>query len=421
MHVSTLKVKNFRNYDEEVIELVENRNIIIGLNAQGKTNLLEAVEFASKGKSYRTSSDHELIKKGSSGCLIELEFENNIGANQLSIVLEKNLNKNLKSGLASLEKRVKINGSSYKSTRKLQGFLSTVSFKSEDLNLLRGGPKYRRDWLDSLTQSLNKTYSSKLSKYTKTVAQRNKLLKDIFEQGAQSNQDKLDELNVWSKQAAIFGGQVVALRIEVLDQLLPLATEEHSKISGQSEKLTIEYNLKNDEMEGLEADASRDFPDLILIENQKTAKFAVDEKEIAKRLYKLYKQKLKEEIVRKQTLSGPHRDDINFRINNEDATKYGSQGQQRTLVLALKLAELNLVRDYILESPVLLLDDVLAELDTNRQQYLMDSCDQEMQTLITTTHINNLENSWISKAQFIEVEEGILRSDKSRCINPSIQ
>ena len=416
MHVNKLKVKNFRNFEEEEIELVQNRNIIIGLNAQGKTNLLEAVEFASRGKSYRTSSDHELIKKGASGCLIEVDFENNVGANQLSIVLEKNLNKNLKSGLASLEKRIKINGASYKSTRKLPGFLSTVSFKSEDLNLLRGGPKYRRDWLDILTQSLNKTYSSKLSKYTKTVAQRNKLLKDIFERDDQSN---LDELEIWSKQAAILGGQVVASRVEVLDRLLPLATEEQSKISGRSEKLSIEYFLKNDEIEGLEADDSRDFPDLILSENQRTAKFAVDEKEIAKRLYRLYKQKTKEEIVRKQTLSGPHRDDISFRINNEDATKYGSQGQQRTLVLALKLAELSLVRDYNLESPVLLLDDVLAELDTNRQQYLMDSCDQEMQTLITTTHLDNLENSWISKAQFIEVEEGILRADKSRCVNQS--
>lgn len=404
MHVKRIKVMDFRNYSLAEVNFVERRNFLIGNNAQGKTNLLEAIEYASRGKSQRTSSDIELIKKHANSLSIELEFQNNIGAQKVKIQISKNSNKILKSGLNALEKTVNINGTSYNSTRKLNGCLVTVSFKSEDLNLLRGGPKFRRDWIDNLASVLRRTFASDLSKYTKTIAQRNRLLKELFENGILSNTDK-EQMKAWSQQAAVLGARVIKQRIEALDAILPIAKKQQKLISGDHEELKIEYKMK------CIGDETSPIQDEFLI-GLTTSKFSVDENSIAKSLYGLFKSRLKEEIARKQTLSGPHRDDISLKLNDEDATTYASQGQQRSLVLALKLAELNVVKNHILESPILLLDDVLAELDLLRQSYLMNSCDQDMQTIITTTHIDSFEKKWLRDAQFIEIKNGAASAEK---------
>ena len=394
MHVKRIKLVDFRNYSSEAIDFAQKRNIIVGQNAQGKTNLLEAIELISKGKSPRTANDIEMIKRGAPGLEIELEYQNSYGDQIIHLSIRKNLGKILKSGAIALEKRIQINGTNYNSLRKLNGNCVTVSFKSEDLNLVRGGPKFRRDWLDSIASTLKKTFSQDLSKYTKAVAQKNRLLKELFEQQNISDED-LEQLKVWNQQAALLGGKVIKQRIDVLKTLLPLAKEEHSRISGSSENLDLTYLLRCPE----EFKEEEELDEL-------------DEKSIAKRLYRLYKRRHREEIVRRQTLAGPHRDDIILNINGEDATAYASQGQQRSLVLALKLAELWLVKSHILESPILLLDDVLAELDLSRQSYLMAACDQDMQTLITTTHVDAFEKKWLKTAQFIEVAGGKTTTEK---------
>lgn len=408
MHVKRLVLKDFRNYESAEVDFHDRRNFIIGNNAQGKTNLLEAIEFASTGRSSRTSSDHELIKKHANALSIDLTFESSLGEQTLNIHIGKNLSKKLKSGQFSLDKKININGLTYTSTRKLNGFLASVSFKSEDLNLIRGGPKYRRDWIDGLSRTLKKSYSLDLSKYTKTIAQRNRLLKILFETGSLTESDK-EQMKVWNEQAALLGARLIRQRVETLDSVLPLAKHQQELISGRSEELRIEYYMKSEEEFEESYDNERQADYLI---GASTSKFVLDEKQIARRLYELFKSRVQEEIARKQTLSGPHRDDIRLRLNDEDASIYASQGQQRSLVLALKLAELNLVKDHILESPVLLLDDVLAELDLNRQSFLMSSCDQEMQTIITTTHIDSFEKKWLSNAQFIEVEKGAVQVEK---------
>lgn len=412
MHARRVRIKDFRNYIDEEVCFNKHRNLIVGQNAQGKTNLLEAIDFVSRGKSPRTANDFELIRYGSPAFSIELDFESVQGEENLFVSVAKNLTKTLKSGACALEKRAKINGASYNSTRKLAGNFVTVSFKSEDLNLLRGGPKYRQDWLDNLTSTLKKAYSQDLSKYNRTTSQKNRLLKDIFEKGfgAGSNElADLEQLKTWNQQAALLGARVIKQRLAVLNNLLPVAMEEHSKISGKKEILKAEYYLKRpeDEADGEDGD----------LEEILKAGIEPDEKDIARRLYRLYQKRHKEEIVRKQSLAGPHRDDIRLTLNGEDATAYASQGQQRSLVLALKLAELSLVRDHIMEPPVLLLDDVLAELDLSRQSHLMQACDQDMQTLITTTHVDAFEKKWLLNARFIEIKEGRAMEQEEEPIN----
>lgn len=394
MRVKELRIKNFRNYREEEVRFSGNRNIIVGKNAQGKTNLLEAIEYVSRGKSPRTANDFELISTGAPGLEIELDFQSRQGEESISVSISKNSSKVLKSGGFALEKKIKVNGTKYNSTRKLAGNFVTVSFKSEDLNLLRGGPKHRRDWIDQLGSTLKRTYSADLSKYTRTITQKNRLLKTLFEKGSASPTD-MEELKTWNQQAALLGARVVKQRMETLENLLPLCKKEHSNISGKLEELSVEYFLNH-----REEDEEEDMDSAI------QAGVELDENDIARRLYRLFKKRSREEIVRKQSLSGPHRDDLKLLINGKDATAYASQGQQRSLVLSLKLAELSLVKDHIMEPPVLLLDDVLAELDLSRQSHLMQACDQDMQTLITTTHVDAFERKWLENAQFIEVEAG---------------
>ena len=385
--VKRLRVKNFRNYALEDVNFIEGRNIIVGKNAQGKTNLLEAIEYAARGKSYRASSDNELIRKNTDGFEIDVEFEDVMGEKNISVKVLKSAGQVLKSGQSALSKQVTVNGSTYRSTRKLNGNLTSVSFKSEDLNLVRSGPKYRRDWIDSIASSLSRTFSQDLSKFNKSITQRNRLLKELCEKGGLNDSDRA-LMKVFNEQAALLGGKVIRVRLDVLESLLPHAIDELKKFSGGEELLAVDYKLK-----GLEETSGDPINTL-------------DEKGIAKALYRLFQSRFQEEIIRKQTLAGPHRDDLSLLINGEDSTIYASQGQQRSLVLALKLAELIVVQNHIMESPILLLDDVLAELDVTRQSFLMASCDKEMQTLITTTHIDSFEKKWMTDARFIEIDSG---------------
>jgi DNA replication and repair protein RecF len=408
MLVKKLTVTNFRNYRQEIVSFCPERNVIIGENAQGKTNLLEAIEFASVGKSYRTSTDSELINRGQDFAIVEVEFSAREYDHKISITVKRKNEASSASGAApKSEKLIKVNGVAKGNTRGLKGHLVTVSFKSQDMSLIRGGPKDRRDWVDDLASILSTGFRTVLGRYEKAVTQRNRLLKNIFEKGKLTGSD-IDELKVWDQQLATMGATIIKYRVKCLDQALPLATSYHERISGQRETLAATYyfhstgseNQINDDE--LAEETGSPVPNTDLLN--------MDEREIAARLMQLYKSRRSDEITRRQTLSGPHRDDVRFTIDGNDATAFGSQGQQRSLVLALKLSELKLVSEHLGEPPILLLDDVMAELDLRRQGFLMESVHRGMQTLITTTHLDGFEKEWLSGATLISVVDG--RVDK---------
>lgn len=424
MLVKKLSLTNFRNYRSEQISFGSERNVIIGENAQGKTNLLEAIEYASSGRSYRTSSDAELILHDADHAIVEIDFVSRNYDQKISIAIRRKAGgSGMPKGRQQTEKQIKVNGVPKANSRGLRGHLVTVGFKTQDMSLIRGGPSDRRDWIDDLACSLKTGFSAVLSRYEKAVAQRNKLLKMLFEKGRLSVTDQ-DQLKVWDQQLATLGATIIKQRVGTLNLALPIAEKYQEKISGSREQLSANYNFytssslskygseSNDDDYGSSYQTSeRDFEtaESSLAETvSMAALLQMEESAIAQKLMKLYKMRRGDEIARRQTLSGPHRDDVRFSINDTDATAFGSQGQQRSLVLALKLSELALVSDHLDEPPVLLLDDVMAELDLRRQGFLMESVDRGMQTLITTTHLDGFEQEWLAGASLISVTKGAI-------------
>jgi len=409
MLVKSVTLTNFRNYKSQEVAFSPERNIIIGDNAQGKTNLLEAIEFVTCGKSYRTSSDGELILAGSGRALVEVEYTIGNYDEKVSILISTKAASGKTNRIAT-EKQIKINGVLKGNSRSLRGHLVTVAFTSRDLDLLRGGPAHRRDWIDSLAGTLKRTFEPTLSRYHKTVAQRNRLLKAIFDKSGRFSSTDQDQLKVWDQQVAALGAQVIKQRVEALARALPIAERYQSRMSGASEKLTAEYffyvssseNAYGSQYDDGDFGSRRETPRGI----SHAELLAMEEREIASRLMNFFRLRRRDEIARRQTLSGPHRDDVRFALNGACATAYASQGQQRSLVLSLKLAELELTKEHIGEPPVLLLDDVMAELDLNRQGFLVASVESGMQTLITTTHTTGFKREWLEGATYISVANG---------------
>lgn len=396
MLLKHVTVKNFRNYQDSTLELSPSRNLLIGENAQGKTNLLEAIEIMANMRRTRGASDKELVMVGQAQAFIEVGYVSQGIAESASLTYSLN---------PRLSKTIKING--VKQTRnELSGRISrltAVSFSSRDLSLLRGGPKDRRDWLDDVMGKLRHSLYELLCKYEKVVQQRNRLLKTLFEKGRVSVSDQ-DELKVWDTQLSRYGSRIIKSRVETLALILPGAEANQSRVSGLKEKLNAAYIFRehdqdepqNEQEEGQSASVG----DLV----------SATVEEIEERIAKSLKMRRAEEIARKQTLTGPHRDDISFDLNDLSAQSFGSQGQQRSLVLSLKLAELKLVEEHLAEPPLLLLDDVLAELDLSRQGMLMELVQDKMQTLITTTHLDGFRPEWLTGAQITKVVEGRLES-----------
>jgi DNA replication and repair protein RecF len=410
VQVNQITVKNFRNYQSATLDLSAGRNILIGENAQGKTNLLEAIEIISTGRSDRAASDRELISIGSNECLVELVY-----AAKVMQGMDETVSLTI-SQKERLSRRVRINGLSQPASARVSGrFLSrltTVSFKAQDLNLLRGGPKFRRDWLDQLALKIRPAHHELHTKYEKIVAQRNRLLKNFFEKGQLSVTDQ-DELKVWDKQLSYYGALVIKSRVDALIAAIPESENFHAGISGRREKLGCNYVFRQNQKEG-----EHDFgggAEQAAVQGESAHALDVHEihamevKDLALTIMRNLRERRSEEIARRQTLTGPHRDDVSFELNGMAATAYASQGQQRSLVLALKLAELKLVAEVLEEPPLLLLDDVLAELDLMRQGMLMQLVSEDMQTLITTTHLSGFKPEWVAGAQIIEVVGGTLR------------
>jgi DNA replication and repair protein RecF len=389
MYLKTLRLKQFRNYHDQQVEFAAPKTILVGDNAQGKSNLLEAVELLATLRSHRALRDRELVLDGEPVGQIAATLERNLAPVDLTLTLRSNG-----------RRTVSLNGETLRRQLDFLGVLNAVQFSSLDLELVRGSPGERRDWLDTLLTQLEPVYAYILQQYNTVLRQRNALLKQQrlddavhdptatpfdFEALSQPDSDNVTQLAIWDAQLAAIGSRVIRRRARVLERLAPLAQVWHQAISSSTEQLEIRYapNVAS------EAD------DPVLIQQA-------------------FLEKLQRRAVAEQhqgtTLVGPHRDEVEFIINQTPARQYGSQGQQRTLVLALKLAELKLIESVIGEPPLLLLDDVLAELDLNRQNKLLETIQDHFQTLITTTHLGSFDAEWLKSSQILTVKAGRIQS-----------
>ena len=373
MYIEKLKLKNYRNYNEIEVNFDKNINIVYGNNAEGKTNLLESIYMCSTSKSHKNSKESEIINFNEKEAHIKIFFKKESIKNK-EIIIDIQLNKESKKGIA-------VNGVKVEKLSEFLGLFNVIMFAPEDLNIIKDGPNIRRKFLDFEICQIDKLYVVALNNYNKTLNQRNALLKDINTTVLSNRKDLIDMIDTYDEKLVEYGCEVIEKRKQNISKLAALIKDIHYKISEQKETLIIDYendivgaNEKNIRSTQCEPSRSRE-----LCERQK-----IDE------LKKIYLQKLKEtrDIDRKNqyTLVGPHRDDISFRIEDKDIRKFGSQGQKKTAAISLKLSELEIIKEKINDTPVLLLDDVFSELDETRQKLLVTNL-KNIQTIITCTGI----------------------------------
>ena len=357
MIIKSLKLKNFRNYELLSLDLNQATNIFYGDNAQGKTNILEAVYLCGTTKSHRGTKDRDMIRFGEEESHIEVVVEKGNVPYQIDMHLKRNSPK----GIA-------IDKVPIRRASELFGMLHLVFFSPEDLNIIKNGPAERRHFIDLELSQLDKVYLSHLSSYQRIVNQRNRLLKDMYDR-----KELLDTLDIWDMQLADYGQRIIERRKQFVEEINEIVQEIHSKLTGEKETLRLSYES-----------SSAEIP-----------------------LYDAIRRNRERDLRMKSTSVGPHRDDICFLADTLDIRKYGSQGQQRTAALSLKLSEIELVKRVIHDTPVLLLDDVLSELDKHRQNYLLDSI-HEVQTLITCTGLEEFVNHRFSVNKVFFVKNGIV-------------
>lgn len=355
MKIKSLKLKSFRNYDFLKLEFDDATNIFYGDNAQGKTNILESVYLSGTTKSHRGTKDRDLVQFGKEESHIETVVEKNGITYQIDMHLKKNSPK----GIA-------INKIPIRKASELFGIINIVFFSPEDLNIIKNGPSERRRFIDLELSQLDKVYLNNLSNYNRIVNQRNHLLKDITQQ-----RNLMETLDVWEIQLIQYGNKIIERRKQFVKEINKIISNIHKKLTGEKEEINLIY-----------------------------------EPSIGNLTFEQALAKNRERDMRiKSTSVGPHRDDICFMAGDLDIRRFGSQGQQRTAALSLKLSEIELVKQSIHDTPVLLLDDVLSELDKHRQNYLLDSI-HDIQTLITCTGVDEFVNHRFSINKVFHVQDG---------------
>lgn len=361
MIIKSIELQNFRNYEDLNISFDEGTNIFYGDNAQGKTNILEAAYLSGTTKSHKCSKDKEMIRFGEQ----ESHIRTVVVKKEKEYQIDMHLKRNRSKGIA-------INKVPIKKASELFGILNMVFFSPEDLNIIKNGPAERRRFLDSELCQLDKIYLSDLTTYNKILNQRNKLLKDMV-----YRPDLKDTLPVWDMQLVETGRKIIRRRKQFVDELNEIVHDIHYRISGEKEDLLLQYEPSIEDI------------------------FFEDEL-----------SRVKERDMRQcMTSVGPHRDDLLFSIGEVDIRKFGSQGQQRTSALSLKLSEIELVKRSIHDTPVLLLDDVLSELDSNRQNYLLNSI-HDTQTLITCTGLDEFVKNRFHINKIFKVVQGTVEERK---------
>ena len=360
MKIKSLKLKNYRNYNLLKLDFDDAANIFYGDNAQGKTNILEAVYLSGTTKSHRGAKDKDLIRFGEEESHIEAIVEKN----GIEYRLDMHLKKNSPKGIA-------INKMPIRKASELFGIINLVFFSPEDLNIIKNGPSERRRFVDMELSQLDKVYLSDLYNYNKIVNQRNHLLK-----GMGTGSDHADTLDIWDLQLIRYGNKIIERRKEFIQQVNKMISSIHKKLTGSREDIQVIYEPSNGSLtldQALRKNRDRD-------------------------------------MRIKSTSVGPHRDDVCFMVGDLDIRRFGSQGQQRTAALSLKLSEIELVKQAISDTPVLLLDDVLSELDKHRQNYLLDSIN-DIQTLITCTGVEDFVNHRFSINKVFHVHNGCVTDE----------
>lgn len=370
MIVQSLALSDFRNYGFEELSFHHGINIFYGDNAQGKTNILEGIYLCMTNKSYRGSRDRDMIRFGKEEAHLRLEAEKKDIPYRVDMHLKK-----------AKTKGIAINGAPIRRSSELIGLLNVVFFSPEDLQVIKNGPGERRRFLDMELCQLDKVYLHLLTHYSKCLAQRNALLKEIDQ-----SKDARTMLDVWDAQLVQYGVKIILLREEFVSEIAPVIAQIYHSLTGGREELFVSYepNVTADRFE--------------------QALFMGRDREIRQ----------------KTTLTGPHRDDIRFRVRNKasgdetDIRTFGSQGQQRSAALALKLAEIEVVKQKTKDTPVLLLDDVLSELDSSRQNYLLESI-HDIQTFITCTGLEEFVNNRFEINRVFKVSAGTVT-----CVNENM-
>ncbi len=359
MIIKSIKLNNYRNYEHLELDFDNNINILYGDNAQGKTNLLEACYYSAIGKSYKGSKDKDIVRFEQDA----LGINTVIGKNNRDYTIDIIINKNKK-------KIIKIDNVPIRKTSELLGLLNVILFSPEDLNIIKNGPSERRRFIDSELCQIDSIYLSDMINYNKVLNNRNKLLKEIS-----VNNSLKDTLDVWDEQLINYGKSIIKRRREFINELKYYVKDKHLTISGGKEELIINYEPNVDDIF---------FEDELISKRDKDLRFT-------------------------QTSVGPHRDDISFKINDIDMRKFGSQGQQRCCALSLKLSEIDIVKNIIKENPVLLLDDVLSELDSNRQKFLLNGL-SDIQTIITCTGLDDFVNNRFDADKIFKVVNGVIEN-----------
>ena len=355
MKIKQLKLKNYRNYDLLELDFDPSTNILYGDNAQGKTNILESIYMCGTTKSHRGTKDRDMIRFGQEEAHIEAVIDKKGVPFEIDIHLKNNS-----------PKGVAINKMPIRRAIELFGIVNIVFFSPEDLNIIKNGPSERRKFIDLELSQLDKVYLSDLSNYNRIVNQRNKLLKDVYDR-----KDLIETLDIWDLQLVNYGKKIIDRRNKFIVELNEIVGKVHEQLTGGKEHLQIYYEPSA---------SSVDFETNL-------------------------KKNREKDIKMKSTSVGPHRDDICFMADGLDIRKFGSQGQQRTAALSLKLSEIEIVKKVINDTPILLLDDVLSELDKHRQNYLLDSI-SDIQTLITCTGLDDFVNNRFHINKIMHVDNG---------------
>ncbi len=358
MYIEKISLTGYRNLKDITLFLKDGINIFYGENAQGKTNLLESLYLCASGRSLRTRNDSQLIEFHSEESHIQVLVRNKNSVDRIDVHLKR-----------EGKKGIAVNGIALKKLGELFGTCHAVIFSPEDLNLVKEGPVERRRFMDMEICQMNVVYYYDLQKYYRVLKQRNNLLKEIQKKPALQ-----ETLFVWDEQLIDAGKRIIGARRDFLCKLNYIASDKQSKLTGGKDKLEIIYKPNSTENQLQQK----------LIKNQQR------------------------DILMGSTQSGPHKDDILFFVNEKDVKQYGSQGQQRTTALSTKLAEIDLIEQETTQKPILLLDDVLSELDKNRQNFLMENIGQ-LQTVLTCTGIEDVIKSYVKQAYLFHVEKGEIK------------
>lgn len=360
MIIQSIELCNFRNYEREEFHFHEGTNVLYGDNAQGKTNVLEAIFVGGTTKSHKGSKDSDMIKKGKEESHIRYFVEKKGCTFKVEIHMRRGKTK----GIA-------IDGMPIKSSRELMGLSNIVFFSPENLRIIEDGPEERRRFIDMELCQINKAYLYYLTQYKKVLKQRNSLLKQI-----QDNKDLSPTLEIWDTQLVEHGKKVIELREEFVTQIGEIMKEKHKNLTGGKEEIRVEYKPNC---------RAENFAEQLFINGDR-------------------------DVYQGSTSVGPHRDDMVFFIGNQEIKVFGSQGQKRTAALSLKMAEIEIVERIIGEKPILLLDDVLSELDRNRQNYLLENI-KGIQTIITCTGLEEFVKNGINIDQTFEIVNGSIKDN----------